>query len=349
MKNSNLLVQISFIILFIVICITIISAIENQDKLQQYKSELLKQRILISNISNKILDIEKENEQIIQIISNYHIRIARMKKSQEQKFIISIIGAVLLIIGIFFELIGATLLASEYLANPIKEIFNPKNKITLKNLGVENTNLQNKIYFIATLGTVFLILGFLLQFIGTLFIITQEVHVIIIISCALLLIWLWLLYYISGLSTEQTRLQKIRIFSNNFYRWYISPLVRCFQGKKKGQCNVCLKFMSYDNGEVWWFQEPNIANYPLQHLPYNFNFGHAKCLENSAIYSIIKGKKLSPDKLKLEKSNVSDFQNLKIKEIREMIETYKKKYPEMIIYSNKITEEINNIEKSLKI
>ena len=130
--------------------------------------------------------------------------------------------------------------------------------------------LDSNIRYLSFIALISLFVGFGLQFVGIVYILTLSLKLILVGICVLSCISYGVIYYLIGIG-EQQRSEKLKILIRNTKRLLLQ-LMRI----EVRRCDYCLKKMDCDDTEVWWLEHASSE-------PYDgvIRVGHKKCLEKS--------------------------------------------------------------------
>ena len=184
-------------------------------------------------------------------------------------------GAIILLIGLLVEIIGATLLAGNHLTYRIKQIYSLLIKADLGDLSTVSVIKEEVMKFHGYLGSLLLIIGFILQMVGTVFVIGVSITLKIILIIASCIISFLILFYLMGQTPEQNRKEKIKVILDNLKRLIIFPIVDRTIFWNNIRCDYCLKRTS--DGIVSYLDQDNSENHPFLHSPQLFHYSHAEC------------------------------------------------------------------------
>ena len=229
--------------------------------------------IIILQSESRTLDSINKNE--TKTINQNKVSILELNRIYQKQKTISIHGAIILLLGLFLEIIGAVLVSSENLTKETLKI-RPYNKTEYR-LGEwgGNKNLDNKNISFQVFGTYILILGFALQFIGTFFVVSQNfIFNIIFIPIAIIVIILLsyiIIEKIGGLSfffKLETSIQNIK-----------GSLMFAFENElqRRGKI-VCEGCFNKNKADISYIGYIMLQDQPFMR-PEGFFIGHKKCIE----------------------------------------------------------------------
>lgn len=186
-------------------------------------------------------------------------------------------SSILLMMGLFIEILGATLLAGSALAAEQYDVLNIRVTHRSFDLGMRDTAAEPLFSYLSAVGTLFIFTGFVLQFAGTLISLNLGPASEAALILLGVLVPVALLTFLAGQTPKQTRIEKARIVLRNtrrvFLAWIVDPLLSTVR------CDICLGRISLTTANVSWQQESNTPAYPFLHRPHRFRLGHVQCLE----------------------------------------------------------------------
>lgn len=251
-----------------------------------------------SSILEKIEDVQKENERISYILldvqgnvesslrdndkvevelSELRAQLLEYKNRVLESSQISKVGAAILLIGLSIEVIGATVLAGTHLVVEQKDVYTLSSTPPLRDMGITDVNSKPRIDFLGAVASLMLFLGFVLQFSGTVMVLSLPVAANFLLILLAIVPSSIVIYYLLGQSYEQSRREKIMVICGNVKRNFISF--------SRNKCFICSKpVREVSDAKVYWKQEKNSDSHPFLHTPRDMHFGHEKCLESSGIY-----------------------------------------------------------------
>jgi len=238
----------------------------------------------ISSLEDELRRSEQARTELQQRLD---VRLRELRVELSQQLYQNYVAAIVLMIGLFVEVIGATLLAGNSLTRVIKPVYKGRVQAIVTDLEMKSVNTDEIFSFYAYLGALLLAVGFVIQFAGTVLISGQPAPFAILAILVSLLTAGGLVFFLSGQSPQQPRLDKGIIVVKNFRRVVISPWVSFLLRKWLVQCDHCLKFIKVTEGEIWYLSEENSDEHPFLHAPMYFHFGHPECLRNIEAFSQI--------------------------------------------------------------
>lgn len=185
------------------------------------------------------------------------------------------IAAVVLLLGLLVEIVGALLLAGPSLIAEQHDVFTLRSTPGLKDLAMTDTVATPRMDFLGSLGAIFLFLGFVIQFIGTLIALGVSGGLV----CTLVAVAVTpaglLFRFLLGQTHGQSRAQKLATIARNLRR--MLPRVG------RARCELCFRRVASED-TVRWVQEPATEGHPFLHPPHRWHVGHAECLDRSGWY-----------------------------------------------------------------
>ncbi|WP_027148730.1 hypothetical protein [Methylobacter tundripaludum] len=180
-------------------------------------------------------------------------------------------GSMLILFSLLFEIPAVIFFSSTSFLETQEDVFTLErspNMIGSWGSGLEP--LDTKIRYLSFIALVPLFIGFALQFVGTVIILTLSFKTILLCIFIVLIIICFVIYYLIGIGS-QTRNDKIQTIARNTKRLLFIPL-----GIEIKRCDFCLKVMNSTDTEIWWLDHASDE-------PYNgmIRIGHKKCLEKS--------------------------------------------------------------------
>lgn len=236
-------------------------------------SQLAETKVRLESAQQRLAKLAKEEESL-----------ARASEETSASLRRSNLAALVLLVSLVIEVVGALLLSGPALLAKQKEIFSLASTAPLVDLGTRDVNAEPRMNFLGSLGAFFLVSGFLGQFVGTLI----GLGVSPAYGAALLIVALvptgFLIYFLLGQSRDQSRREKIRLVFRSLWR-IVRP--RAWTAKL---CDHCGRKLDSDDATVAWLKEPGSKGYEYLHPPSDWHLGHAKCLDDSDWYRNANGK-----------------------------------------------------------
>ena len=187
-------------------------------------------------------------------------------------------GGALLLVGLFFEVLGATFLAGPHLVAKQEDVFTLTSRAPAKDLALHDIYQTPRGNFLGLLGAVMLLIGFGIQCAATTLVLDLgPQHALA--TVVVLVIPGFLLATLIASNPEQSRRDKVRIAARNARRLLSAALGRT------GVCDYCSGSVGQEC-VVWWIQEQNSEQHPYLHPPHELHMGHERCLEESGWYVV---------------------------------------------------------------
>jgi hypothetical protein len=184
--------------------------------------------------------------------------------------------AVILLVGLFIEVVGALFLAGPALVAKQEDVFSLDATPGWSDLQIHDIGGEQRVNFLGTLGALLLALGFVVQFTGTIITLgisptwTALLAVVAISGAAIIF------NFLLGQSTAQSRSEKLAVLWRNFKRILPQCNVCC--------CDYCNANIGPDEAQVRWREAKRPEKYPFLYPPHRWHVGHAKCLDESPWY-----------------------------------------------------------------
>lgn len=187
-------------------------------------------------------------------------------------------AALVLLISLVIEVVGALLLSGPALLAKQEEIFSLESTAPLVDLGTRDVNAEPRMNFLGSVGAFFLVAGFLGQFVGTLIGLGVSTFFGAGLLFAALVPTALLIHFLLGQSRDQSRREKIRLVFRSLWR-IARP--RAWTAKT---CDHCGRDLNREEATVGWLKEPTTKGYEYLHPPYEWHLGHAKCLDEADFF-----------------------------------------------------------------
>jgi hypothetical protein len=185
----------------------------------------------------------------------------------------------ILLFGLIVEIIGALLLAGPALAVKQEDVVSLRAAPSLQDLRMDNVNEGPKLNYLGSLGALFLLAGFVLQYVGTLVSLGVSFKAGFLLTTIGLSVSCSVLWALLSQSFEQTPLEKLVIITKNSRRLFLP------RRHNDERCDGCERVVR-DGGEIWWLEEAvSGPEFEYLHGPYEWHYGHPKCLPKIAKYS----------------------------------------------------------------
>lgn len=243
-------------------------------------AQQISQEALISEINSLKSEQSLQSENITQLqakLSELESANNELKKSFLLNIHHSQIGAILLLAGIFLEILGATLLASEALNKKFEPVYFINIKASLNDLALEDSQRSSLASLLSGIGSFLLIAGFNIQFIATLFIIGFSMKFIFLFGAVGICSSIGLLLYVSSQTPDQSLFSKICILLGNIIRIGPGYLFNILTLHRLIVCDYCLRPLRTNKASVLYIREKLTKNHPFLHTPYHFRIGHKYC------------------------------------------------------------------------
>lgn len=208
----------------------------------------------------------------------------RFKQNNTRSTGLSRIGTIILLIGSFFEIVGAILLAGADLSNKMEPIKSVRLDYTAGDLAIHDVVKDKVMTFLSACGSVSILIGFCLQFTGTIVVLGFSWYLTLAIAAVAICVGVLLFLFLAAQTLGQPLKEKARIFWHNINAVFLYPVKQRLSGNKYIVCEVCQRRMPYAQAQIWYKQGQNSDDYPYLHPPYGFYVGHAECL--SMIYPL---------------------------------------------------------------
>lgn len=209
------------------------------------------------------------------------------------------LGAIILLTGLLIEIIGATVLAGTHLVTEQKEVYTLKSTPPSKDLSVTDVNSEPRIDFLGSIASFMLFVGFVLQFSGTILVLSLPSWLAVIMVALAIIPGSLVIFYLLGQSYNQSRKQKIKVILKNIRR----NLTPSFSTK----CEICSKRLKFNESYVFWSKEPSSEQHPYLNPPYNMHLGHKECLESSGKYEAPPNRNVALEKIEQHQKSVAEF------------------------------------------
>jgi len=272
-----------------------------QQEQKQLKNLLIKTEKTNNILDKKLLITESKLEKTTDSFDKLSLTWSKSSN-------ISKVGALILLCGLFIEIIGATVLTGNHLIAKQEDVFTLKSTPPSMDLSLNDINTEPKINFLGSLASILLFLGFILQFGGTILIFSLPTWLTISMILLSIIPAFLIIYYLLGQSYNQSRTDKIKIVFRNFKRNFIPEF-----GLK---CDFCTQKVNKESAQIWWVQEPNSENYPFLHQPHYMHIGHEECLSKNDTYNPDPTRNIELSEINIIKVPVQEFINNKIPKLK---------------------------------
>lgn len=295
----------------------------------------------LNNIDTRLNDIE--------------IRISHLDNTFLVNLYRSKLGATILLLGLIIETIGAILLSGNNLVNKIEKIRSVKIETGLFDLSMENKVQKPVLVYFSVIGSIALILGFMLQFTGTLLVVSQaQIQTALFLAIGII-IPVSIVFYLTGQNPDQSRKEKIAILIFNIRITLINSICSKLLPKSITYCDICGKFLKSKNGKIWFLQEKQTEKHNSLHKPHNIQFGHEKCLSDDLSYKAPPKKGDLMDSLNtnsIHKMSLDEFLNINYSKLKNWFKDNKAEWQKQKEkekgYKDHYELELDNLYKRLK-
>ncbi len=252
-----------------------------------------KQNLIIENASvnkNNINAVKNELENTRQMI--------------EESLKMNRIGSILILLSLLFEIPGAIFLGGANLANDQPHVFSlspTPDLVKAWSFGLEK--VWDRLSFYGLFASFFLIIGFLMQVAGIIFILSLSLWFSVCFVIITIGICFSIVYFLLGQHPNQSRNEKIQIFYLNIKRLF--PL------NNSVRCDYCSKRLNKSDCQVWWVKAPDPETRPYSTDLKKMHLGHKECLEKSGWY------KYNGSNEKLYKVSPLDFMETHLQNLEE--------------------------------
>jgi hypothetical protein len=286
-------------IVFVLVCFNSCLAQERAfRKIDSLQTEIVRLQDATKNIESKIAKSEAaESANVRRIDTLVNANNNSSSKSQT--------AGIILLIGLFLDIVGATLLAGADLSKEVEPVKSGRVEYSAGDLAMSDDVKDGIMTYYGFLGCFILTIGFCLQFTGSIILLSLPmVWVAVFILMAALISFL-IIYLLARQSLSQSFGEKMRITLHNTKVIFWYPIKTKLVNKRKVICEMCHKSLLFKDAEIWYKQEINIPEFPDLHPPYGFYLGHAECI-----------KKQYPEEIEVEdwmpphpvhKHNAADF------------------------------------------
>lgn len=272
------------------------------------------------NTGKQFLRIDEEFEGTNNQLKLVETSIKEISLAWSQSSNIAKLGAIILLTGLLIEIIGATVLAGTHLVTEQKEVYTLKSTPPSNDLSMTDVNSEPRIDFLGAIASFMLFLGFVLQFSGTILVLSLPAWLAATMVALAIIPGTLVMYYLLGQSYNQSRKKKIKVILKNIKR----NLTPSFGAK----CEICSKNLKFNESYVFWSKEPNSEKYPYLHTPYNMHLGHKKCLESSGKYEQPKNRNLELQEIELHQKTVAEFLTQDVPEMKAWWSEYRRHWAE---------------------
>jgi len=232
-------------------------------------------------------------------VSSVEASVKEISLAWAQSSNIAKIGAIILLTGLLIEIIGATVLAGTHLVTEQKEVYTLKSTPPSNDLSMTDVNSEPRIDFLGSIASFMLFSGFVLQFSGTILVLSLPSWLAAIMIALAVTPGTLVIYYLLGQSYNQSRTQKIRVILKNIKR----NLTPSFGAK----CEICSKSLKFNESYVFWSKEPHSEKHPYLYTPHNMHLGHQDCLASSGKYEQSKNRHKELQEIEQHQKTVAEF------------------------------------------
>lgn len=296
--------------------------IKQFDKRAEVNSSDLKSNLfrVEENIREQLARIDNEFEGTNNQIESVEASVNQITLAWSHSSDIAKIGAIVLLSGLLIEIIGATVLAGTHLVTEQKEVYTLKSTPPSNDLSMTDVNSEPRIDFLGSIASFMLFLGFVLQFTGTILVLSLPAWLAATMVTLAIIPGTLVIYYLLGQSYNQSRKKKIKVILKNIKR----NLTLSFRAK----CEICSKSLKFDESYVFWSKEPNSEKHPYLHTPYNMLLGHKGCLESSGKYEQPKGRHQELEEIERHQKTVAEFLKRDVPAMKKWWSEYRKHWAE---------------------
>lgn len=259
--------------------------------------------------------LETELKQTISDLRDAKNSIERISIDWSQASNIAKLGALILLCGLLIEIIGATVLAGTHLISKQENVFTLKSTPPSLDLSLNDVNTEPRINFLGSLASILLFLGFVLQFSGTILVLSLPSWLTVLMVTLSIIPGSLIIYYLLGQSYNQSRSEKLKIVIKNIRRNFIPEF-----GLK---CDFCSNKVNLSKASIWWRQESNSDTHPYLHVPCYMHIGHEPCLEVSDDYKDHNERHTELANIDTIKVSVQEFIDKKTPELRKWWKEYR--------------------------
>jgi hypothetical protein len=289
-------------------------------KITELKGQLRSQSEQLSSLRNEVVESLKKQENQIQVLDQVtkdkikEIDLLKVQNTHNSE--LSSDGAIILLVGLLIEILGALLLGAPVLATKIEELSDFELDPSL-DMVLHAPKKEAVLAFYSMIGNILLFLGFTAQFTGTALLLNVDWRVQLAIVLSVLAIVFLVLVWLLGIDPKQSRLPQLAFVCKNIMR--VSKLKTSnilFRGR---QCQLCLKKVEKKNSYIFWYDQGNFPTHPFLHPPSQFLVGHEDCMSKKISQKIAdqanfeQQTKIQPH---LQKLKGSDFISIKLDEYK---------------------------------
>jgi len=186
-------------------------------------------------------------------------------------------GAIIILIGMMIEIIGATFLASDAITKKCEPVRNLNPVEPSLDLSLENVALRPMLTFLTYLGAFLVFFGFTIQTAGTFLVLDLPWFWMLLIPLVMSGIAFWVSYFVAGRSLEQTPKERFLTVLDNATFAFGKALLYSFNTNPK--CDMCGEPVKKNEQFISFFFRQNSQSHPYLNAPSSLHVGHKKCLE----------------------------------------------------------------------
>ncbi|TLX72843.1 hypothetical protein E9993_17025 [Labilibacter sediminis] len=235
----------------------------------------------IDSLENRLKRSEMNNEELEQVLKKQRKSFSQLETNLQITDKLSLYGALLLMFGLFIEIVGAVLLSGSDLSREIKPILDIQLPLNYHEFGSADKTKDNVMRFYASVGAFLLVLGFIFQFIGTGLVVKLNIWIFVVFIVFTGTIALLLMSSLIRKGSEQKFANKLSILFSNSFRIILHPLKMKFCPKSHIVCDICSEYVPTNTASVGFIQDIDPKNSEAFHAPYDFAIGHLDCINNN--------------------------------------------------------------------
>lgn len=314
---------------------------QNQKIVLEQISVLSKKNDSLQNQQSKTdFEIEKlnsNNKELSETVTQLQTKISSIEEQRNTDKNNTKIGAYILLFGLFLEVLGVIFLSSDSLSKETRKIRPVKVEYTISNSG-GNRTLELEIITLQIIGTIFLVLGFAFQFIGTLLVLTSDLLINTLgITAILLGIFIFSAIVVKYIGKENI-LKKLKTTFKNFKGIIKFRLERKYHKRKKVVCESCYKTLPISKATIEYLRPVKMDDLSS---PRHFHIGHEKCID--PIFEI--NRQHPNDRFNIISKPLSDFLENDFEEIKELLNVTTEKRGDWDTEFKQTVVRITEIEK----
>lgn len=264
----------------------------NQDqvarkKITELERQLKAQSEQVNSLKTEVSENHRKQESQVQVleqsVKDQTTEIESLKKQNADNSVLSVEGAIILLIGLLIEILGALLLGAPVLATKIEELSDFEIDTNM-DMALHAPKKEAVLAFYSMIGHILLVLGFAAQFAGTAIVLSVGWTKLAFIVLGGVIFSLIILLRILGIDPTQTRKQKLTVVWKNILR--VSKLkISAFMLRGR-ECEVCLKKVRKGKDYIFWYDQGNSQSHPYLHSPSQFLVGHEECVDKKIAQKI---------------------------------------------------------------